>query len=98
VAARGFTDPVLELVRLLREAADMEHASLLQYTYSAFSLKPGYEAIGGYDSRDTMSLLLIAIEKMKHLGALNRMLKHWGRRHGSRRHPFLSRATATLST
>jgi len=78
VAARGFTDPVLELVRLLREAADMEHASLLQYTYSAFSLKPGYEAIGGYDSRDTMSLLLIAIEKMKHLGALNRMLNTLG--------------------
>ncbi|HXA23246.1 MAG TPA: ferritin-like domain-containing protein [Acetobacteraceae bacterium] len=78
MAARGFTDPVLELVRLLRESADMEHASLLQYTYSAFSLKPGYEAIGGYDSKDTASLLLIAIEKMKHLGVLNRMLNTLG--------------------
>ena len=75
---RGFTDPVLELVRLLREAADMEHASLLQYTYSAFSLKPGYETITGYDSKDTMSLLLIAIEKMKHLAVLNRMLNTLG--------------------
>jgi Ferritin-like len=78
MAARGFTDPVLELVRLLREAADVAHASLLQYTYSAFSLKPRYETITGYDSKDSMSLLLIAIEKMKHLAVLNRMLNTLG--------------------
>jgi hypothetical protein len=72
--ARAFADPVLELIHLLRGAADMEHALLLQYTYSAFSLKPGYESISGRDSNDAMSLLAIAIENMKHLGAINRML------------------------
>jgi Ferritin-like len=74
ITARGFADPVLELVRLLRDAADMEHASLLQYSYSAFSLKTEYESISGYGSHDAISLLTIAIEKMMHLGAVNRML------------------------
>ena len=74
MTARGFADPVLELIRLLRNAADMEHATLLQYTYSAFSLKAEYESISGYVSNDSMSLLTIAIEKMSRLGAVNRML------------------------
>jgi Ferritin-like len=74
MTVRAFADPVLELIHLLRGAADMEHASLLQYAYSAFSLKPGYASISGHDSNDAMSLLVIAIENMKHLGAINRML------------------------
>jgi hypothetical protein len=74
VTARGFADPVLELIRLLRNAADIEHASLLQYTYSAFSLKAEYEGISGYYSDDSMSLLAIAIEKMIRFGTVNRML------------------------
>jgi Ferritin-like len=74
VTVRQFADPLLELIRLLRNAADMEHAALLQYTYSAFSLKPGYESISGYDSADAMSLLTISIERMTHLGAINRLL------------------------
>jgi hypothetical protein len=71
---RCFTDPVLELVRLLRNAAEMEHAALLQFSYSAFSLKAGYESVSGYNSKDAISLLVIAIDRMKRLGVLNRML------------------------
>jgi Ferritin-like len=74
IIARGFADPALELIRLLGDAADMEHASVIQYTYSAFSLKAEYETISGYGSHDAISLLAIAIERMKHLGAVNRML------------------------
>ena len=73
-ATRCFTDPVLELVRLLRNAAEMEHAALLQFSYSAFSLKTGYESVSGYNSKDAMSLLVIAIDRMKRLGVFNRML------------------------
>jgi Ferritin-like len=72
--ARSFADPVLELIRLLRNAADIEHATLLQYTYSAFSVKVGYESISLYDSNGAISLLTIAIGNMKRLGVVNRML------------------------
>ena len=39
---RDFDDPYLELVRLLREAAEIEHALMVQYLYGAYSLKPAY--------------------------------------------------------
>ena len=71
---RVFADPLLELMRLLRGAADIEHAAVLEYTYAAFSLKPDYESISGYYSDDAMSLLTIAIDRMVHLGTVNRML------------------------
>jgi hypothetical protein len=76
--ARSFVDPLLELISLLRAAAELQHASLLQYSYAAFSLKPAYEAISGYSSKDAMSLLMLAIDRMKHLGVLNRMLNMLG--------------------
>jgi hypothetical protein len=71
---RDFADPLLELTRLLRKAAEMEHALLVQYIYAAFSLKPGYESIGASGSSDEANLLAIAIDKMMHLGAVNRLL------------------------
>jgi Ferritin-like len=74
MTVRGFADPLLELIRLLRTAADIEHAALLQYTYSAFSLKSGYESVGGFHSDNSMSLMTIAIENMMRFGAANRML------------------------
>jgi hypothetical protein len=52
----------------------MEHALLVQYIYAAFSLKPSYESIGASGSSDEMNLLKIAIDKMMHLGAVNRLL------------------------
>src|SRR5262245_55101862 len=35
-----FSDPYLELVRLLKEGAEVEQDLMLQYLYAAFSLKP----------------------------------------------------------
>ena len=45
---RDFQDPYLELLRLLHEAAEVEHALMLQYLSGAFSLKPDYQDIAGY--------------------------------------------------
>ncbi len=59
---RDFADPILELTRLLRKVAEMEHALLVQYTYAALSVKPDYESIGGYGSADATSLLRVAID------------------------------------
>jgi len=73
--ARGFRDPVLELIRLLHTAADIEHASLLQYMFAAFSLKNGYESIGDYDASGmTTNLLGMAIDNMVRFGTVNRLL------------------------
>ncbi len=45
VIIRDFADPYLELLRLLREAAEIEHALMLQYLYSAFSIKARYQSL-----------------------------------------------------
>src|SRR5260221_6076168 len=37
-----FSSPYLELVRRLRNAAEVEQALMLQYLYAALSLKPAY--------------------------------------------------------
>jgi hypothetical protein len=71
---REFADPLLELTRLLRKAAEMEHAILVQYTYAAFSVKPDYQVIGAYGAGGALNLLGLAIDKMMHLGAVNRLL------------------------
>jgi hypothetical protein len=39
---RDFSNPYLELIRLLKEAAEIEHDLMVQYLYCAFSLKPAY--------------------------------------------------------
>ena len=44
---RDFAHPRLELIRLLHEAAEIEHALMVQYLYAAFSLKPEYELVRG---------------------------------------------------
>jgi hypothetical protein len=61
-----FSSPYLELVRLLRDAAEVEHALMLQYLYAAFSSKPAYLGI--------TDLTGIAIQKMQHLAAVNQLL------------------------
>ncbi|WP_158046781.1 ferritin-like domain-containing protein [Skermanella pratensis] len=71
---REFADPWLELVRLLREAAEVEHALMVQYLYAAFSLKPAYAAIAGYGAPNADDLLGVAVQEMQHLGAVNRFL------------------------
>jgi len=69
-----FSSPYLELVRLLREAAEVEHALMLQYLYAAFSSKPAYLAIVACRTPGTTDLTGIAIQKMQHLAAVNQLL------------------------
>lgn len=71
---RDFHDPYLELVRLLREACEVEHALMLQYLYGALSLKPSYAALAGTGVPNNHTLLGVAVQEMQHLGAVNRLL------------------------
>ena len=54
---RDFNDPYLELIRLLREAAEIEHDLMVQYLYGAFSLKPAYAELVGYPQPGSSSFL-----------------------------------------
>src|SRR5690606_8602107 len=71
---RDFNDPYLELIRLLREAAEIEHDLMVQYLYGAFSLKPAYAELIGTPQPGAQSFLGVTIEEMQHLGAVNRLL------------------------
>ncbi len=72
--ARDFSDPYMELIRLLRETSEIEHALMIQYLYAAFSVKPEFESIIGYGAPDSNNLLGVAIEEMQHLGKVNKFL------------------------
>lgn len=70
-----FKDPLLELVRLLREATEVEHALLVQYLYAAFSVKPQYARIVGSGFPvSARNLLGVAVQEMQHLDDVNQML------------------------
>lgn len=71
---RDFSSPYLELIRLLREASEIEHDLMVQYLYGAFSLKPGYTEIVGNPLPNTTSLMGVIVQEMQHLGAVNRLL------------------------
>jgi rubrerythrin len=71
---RDFSDPYLELIRLLREAAEIEHDLMVQYLYGAFSLKPAYAELLGGVAPASSSFLGVTIEEMHHLGTVNRLL------------------------
>jgi hypothetical protein len=71
---RDFADPYLELIRLLREAAEIEHDLMVQYLYGAFSLKPAYAELVGRPEPGARSFMGVTIEEMQHLGAVNRLL------------------------
>jgi hypothetical protein len=75
---RDFSDPYLELIRLLHEAAEIEHDLMVQYLYGAFSLKPAYAELIGGPEADPRSFLGVTIEEMQHLGAVNRLLVELG--------------------
>ena len=75
---RDFLDPRLELVRLLREAAEIEHSLALQYLYGAFSLKPLYQDLVGAGNPNPDDLLGIAVQEMQHLADVNRLLVEVG--------------------
>jgi hypothetical protein len=76
---RLFSAPILELIRLLRDAAEVEHSLMLQYLYAAFSVKtPRYATLAGITSHQyggkPLHLLGIAIEEMVHLTQVNKLL------------------------
>jgi hypothetical protein len=70
-----FLDPYLELVRLLREATEVEHALLVQYLFAAYSLKPRYRRLAGTGfPPSARNLIGVAVQEMQHLDAVNEML------------------------
>jgi rubrerythrin len=71
---RDFADPYLELIRLLHEAAEIEHDLMVQYLYGAFSLKPAYAELVGGPQPGARSFLGVTIEEMQHLSSVNRLL------------------------
>lgn len=71
---RDFSDPYIELIRLLREASEIEHGLMCQYLYAAFSLKPIYSSIAGHGAPNADDLLGVAIQEMQHLGSVNELL------------------------
>jgi len=71
---RDFADPYVEMIRLLREASEIEHALMVQYLYAAFSVKPEYAAIAGYGVPGSNDLIGVAIQEMQHLREVNELL------------------------
>jgi hypothetical protein len=80
IIIRDFADPYLELLRLLREAAEIEHGLMLQYLYCAFSVKARYQPLVGFGAPMPTNLLGVAVQEMQHLGAVNRLLVALGSR------------------
>jgi hypothetical protein len=74
IIVRDFADPYLELLRLLREGAEIEHGLMLQYLYCAFSVKDRYQRLVGFGAPSAGNLLGVAVQEMQHLGAVNRLL------------------------
>jgi hypothetical protein len=74
VIARDFYDPYLELIRLLKEASEIEHSLMVQYLFAAFTLKPKYAAVAGPSEPSSDGLLGIAIQEMQHLATVNQLL------------------------
>jgi hypothetical protein len=72
--ARDFSHPYLELIRLLKEAAEIEHDLMVQYLYCAFSLKPAYADLVGNPLPNSTSFMGVIVQEMQHLGAVNRLL------------------------
>jgi Ferritin-like len=71
---RDFSDPYLELVRLLKEAAEIEQDLLVQYLYSAYAIRPAYADLVGAPTPNATSLMGVVIQEMQHLGGANRLL------------------------
>jgi hypothetical protein len=72
---RDFADPYIELLRLIRDATEIEHALLLQYLYAAFAVKPKYDKLVGDPGTPNASTLLgVAMQEMQHLTVVNGFL------------------------
>ncbi len=66
--------PISKLVRLVKEAAEIEQDLLIQYLYSAYALKPAYAQLVGGPAPNATSLMGVIIQEMQHLGSANRLL------------------------
>jgi hypothetical protein len=77
---RDFRDPCLELLRLLGEAAEIEHSLMVQYLFAAFSVRPVYrEKLAGHGFfGDSKTLIGVAIQEMSHLNSVNELLVELG--------------------
>lgn len=75
---RSFDDPYLEIVRLLKEASEIEHDLMIQYLYGAYALKPEYAGLVGGPAPGSTSLMGVVIEEMLHLRGVNRLLVELG--------------------
>ena len=83
-----YKDPYLTLVRLLVDAATLEHTLLASHLYALFSIKDGYVGVRGELTPDVFrlqppdarrpsmphSFLDVAIEELQHLAILNQLL------------------------
>jgi rubrerythrin len=74
-----FEDPYLELTRLLREAANIEHALTLQYLFAAYSARDRYfSSLAGPAGNHAAGLVGVAVQEMRHLSLVNRLLVEIG--------------------
>ncbi|MTV39579.1 ferritin-like domain-containing protein [Duganella radicis] len=92
-AGRTFASAHLELIRLLRSAAEIEHSLMIQYLYAVFSVKlPRYAMLAGWSTHrhggPPNSLLGVAIEEMVHLHTVNQLLVALGARPNLGRQQF----------
>lgn len=71
---REFAEPYVELIRLLRQASEIEHALMLQYLYGAFSVKPLYAGIVGIGMPNPNDLIGVSAMEMQHLREVNHLL------------------------
>lgn len=71
---QDFSNSHLELIRLLHEAAEIEHDLMIQYLYGAFSLKPAYQELVGNPTPNATSFMGVIVQEMQHLGSVNRLL------------------------
>ena len=71
---RRFSDPYLELIRLLKEGAEVEQDLMIQYLYGTYALKPAYAGLVGVPQPDAVSLMGVIVDEMQHLGGVNRLL------------------------
>jgi len=75
---REFAEPYIELIRLLRQASEIEHALMVQYLYAAFSVKPAYSGIVGLGIPNSTDLLGVAAMEMQHLRDVNHLMTALG--------------------
>lgn len=75
---RYFDDPYIELIRLLKEGAEIEQDLMIQYLYGAYALKPEYAELVGVPAPNSTTLMGVIIEEMQHLRGVNSLLVELG--------------------